>query len=249
SLRRGAGKSRAAPDPDRRLPRRGGARGLLPDASQSRRSRRGRRGGHDARAGRNKYWRTGARPRSRGRNRAEHFRSGRTRAGRRPRQAQDHSCNYRGVAAQALNLFCARYISARKVRAQASEIDAGRGKDMKTVAVIGTQWGDEGKGKIVDMLAADADVVVRFQGGNNAAHTLVVGGKKFVLRLVPAGALHPGKACVIGNGLVVNPLALLGEIADLKRSGHLADDSLLKISYEAHMVMPYHLAIDRAREA
>src|SRR5271155_1663893 len=120
---------------------------------------------------------------------------------------------------------------------------------MKTVAVVGMQWGDEGKGKIVDMLAADADVVVRFGGGNNAAHTLVVGGKKFVLRLVPAGALHPGKACVIGNGLVVNPIALLGEIADLKRSGHLADDNLFKISYEAHMVMPYHLAIDRAREA
>src|ERR1700691_3470568 len=120
---------------------------------------------------------------------------------------------------------------------------------MKTVAVVGTQWGDEGKGKIVDMLAADADVVVRFQGGNNAAHTLVVGGKKFVLRLVPAGALHPGKACVIGNGLVFNPIALLDEIAELKRSGHLADDSLFKISYEAHMVMPYHLAIDRAREA
>jgi adenylosuccinate synthase len=135
------------------------------------------------------------------------------------------------------------------VRAGAGEIDAGRGKEMKTVAVVGTQWGDEGKGKIVDMLAADADVIVRFQGGNNAAHTLVVGGKKFVLRLVPAGALHPGKACVIGNGLVVNPLALLGEIADLKRSGHLADDSLFKISYEAHMVMPYHIAIDRAREA
>jgi adenylosuccinate synthase len=135
------------------------------------------------------------------------------------------------------------------VRAEAGEIDAGRGREMKTVAVVGTQWGDEGKGKIVDMLAADADVVVRFQGGNNAAHTLVVGGKKFVLRLVPAGALHPGKACVIGNGLVVNPIALLDEIADLKRSGHLADDSLFKISYEAHMVMPYHLAIDRAREA
>ncbi len=120
---------------------------------------------------------------------------------------------------------------------------------MKTVAVVGTQWGDEGKGKIVDMLAADADVVVRFQGGNNAAHTLVVGGKKFVLRLVPAGALHPGKVCVIGNGLVVNPLALLAEISDLKLGGHLADDDLFKISYDAHLVMPYHLAIDRAREA
>ena len=80
------------------------------------------------------------------------------------------------------------------MRAQIGEIDAGQGRDMKTVAVVGTQWGDEGKGKIVDMLAADADVVVRFQGGNNAAHTLVVGGKKFVLRLVPAGALPPGQS-------------------------------------------------------
>ena len=77
---------------------------------------------------------------------------------------------------------------------------------MKTVAVVGTQWGDEGKGKIVDLLAADADIVVRFQGGNNAAHTLVVDGQKFILRLVPAGALHPGKTCVIGNGTVVDPL-------------------------------------------
>jgi adenylosuccinate synthase len=128
-------------------------------------------------------------------------------------------------------------------------VEADRGRKMKTVAVVGTQWGDEGKGKIVDMLAADADVVVRFQGGNNAAHTLVVGGKKFVLRLVPAGALHPGKICVIGNGLVVNPIALLAEISELKRGGHLADDRLFKISYDAHMVMPYHIAIDRAREA
>jgi adenylosuccinate synthase len=119
---------------------------------------------------------------------------------------------------------------------------------MKTVAVVGTQWGDEGKGKIVDMLAADADLIVRFQGGNNAAHTLVVGGQKFVLRLVPAGALHPGKTCVIGNGTVVNPIALLGEIDDLKRHGHLADDSLFKLSYDAQMVMPYHMSIDRARE-
>ncbi|HEV2170723.1 MAG TPA: adenylosuccinate synthase [Candidatus Binatus sp.] len=120
---------------------------------------------------------------------------------------------------------------------------------MKTVAVVGMQWGDEGKGKIIDMLAADADVIVRFGGGNNAAHTVVVDGKKFVLRLAPIGTLRPGKASVIGNGLVVNPLALLGEIAELKRNGHLADDSLLKLSYDAHMVMPYHLAIDRAREA
>ena len=120
---------------------------------------------------------------------------------------------------------------------------------MKTVAVVGTQWGDEGKGKIVDMLAADADVVVRFQGGNNAAHTLVVDGEKFILRLIPAGALHPGKVCVIGNGTVVDPIALAEELATLRARGRFTDDSLLKLSCDAHMVMPYHRAIDRAREA
>jgi adenylosuccinate synthase len=120
---------------------------------------------------------------------------------------------------------------------------------MKTVAVVGTQWGDEGKGKIVDMLAADADVVVRFQGGNNAAHTLVVDGEKFILRLIPAGALHPRKVCVIGNGTVVDPLALAEELAALRARGRFLDDSLLKLSCDAHMVMPYHRAIDRAREA
>ncbi len=119
---------------------------------------------------------------------------------------------------------------------------------MNTVAVVGSQWGDEGKGKIVDLLAADADIVVRFQGGNNAAHTLVVNGEKFILRLVPAGALHQGKTCVIGNGMVVDPIALLEEIDGLKRRGRLRDNSLLKLSSDAHMVMPYHRAIDRARE-
>jgi adenylosuccinate synthase len=120
---------------------------------------------------------------------------------------------------------------------------------MKTVAVVGSQWGDEGKGKVVDLLAADADVIVRFQGGNNAAHTLVVDGEKFILRLVPAGALHPGKTCVIGNGTVVDPIALMEEVDGLKQRGRLRDDSLLKLSYDAHIVMPYHRAIDRAREA
>jgi adenylosuccinate synthase len=120
---------------------------------------------------------------------------------------------------------------------------------MKTVAVVGTQWGDEGKGKIVDMLAADADVVVRFQGGNNAAHTLVVDGEKFILRLIPAGALHSDKVCVIGNGTVVDPIALAEELAALRARGRFLDDSLLKLSCDAHMVMPYHRAIDRAREA
>jgi adenylosuccinate synthase len=120
---------------------------------------------------------------------------------------------------------------------------------MKTVAVVGTQWGDEGKGKIVDLLAADADIVVRFQGGNNAAHTLVVDGKKFILRLVPAGALHSGKTCVIGNGTVVDPFALLDEIDNLRANGYLTGEESFKLSYDAHMVMPYHRAIDRGREA
>lgn len=116
------------------------------------------------------------------------------------------------------------------------------------VAVIGAQWGDEGKGKVVDLFSQNADIVVRFQGGNNAGHTLVVNGVKTVLHLVPSGALHPDKVCVIGNGVVVDPEVLLGEIGGLKEKGHLLDDSLLKISEEAHLIMPYHKAIDRARE-
>ncbi|HEY2107729.1 MAG TPA: adenylosuccinate synthase, partial [Candidatus Binataceae bacterium] len=120
---------------------------------------------------------------------------------------------------------------------------------MKTVAVVGTQWGDEGKGKIVDLLAADADIVIRFQGGNNAAHTLVVDGQKFILRLVPAGALHRGKTCVIGNGTVVDPFALIEELDQLRAHGFLAGADSFKLSYDAHMVMPYHRAIDRGREA
>ena len=101
---------------------------------------------------------------------------------------------------------------------------------MKTVAVVGTQWGDEGKGKIVDMLAADADIVVRFQGGNNAAHTLVVDGEKFILRLIPAGALHRGKVCVIGNGTVVDPIALAEE---LRRCARAAASSRTRCSSSA----------------
>lgn len=119
---------------------------------------------------------------------------------------------------------------------------------MANVAIIGAQWGDEGKGKIVDLFTEDADIVVRFQGGNNAGHTLVVDGKKTVLHLIPSGALHPNKLCVIGNGVVVDPEVLLDEIAELKQNGWLLDDSLLRISEEAHLIMPYHKAIDQARE-
>jgi adenylosuccinate synthase len=119
---------------------------------------------------------------------------------------------------------------------------------MANVAVIGAQWGDEGKGKIVDLFSRDADIVVRFQGGNNAGHTLVIDGEKTVLHLIPSGALQPNKLCVIGNGVVVDPEALLEEIGRLRAKGHLLDDSLLKISEEAHLIMPYHKAIDQARE-
>jgi adenylosuccinate synthase len=119
---------------------------------------------------------------------------------------------------------------------------------MANVAIIGAQWGDEGKGKIVDLFTQDADVIVRFQGGNNAGHTLVVDGKKTVLHLIPSGALHPNKLCVISNGVVVDPEVLIEEIHSLKAQGHLADDALLRISEAAHLIMPYHKAIDQARE-
>lgn len=119
---------------------------------------------------------------------------------------------------------------------------------MPNVVVVGAQWGDEGKGKLVDLLTEDADVVVRFQGGNNAGHTLVVRGKKTVLHLIPSGILRPGKACVIGNGVVVDPEVLAQEIADLKAEGFLQDDRQLVLSLDAHVIMPWHKAIDLARE-
>jgi adenylosuccinate synthase len=119
---------------------------------------------------------------------------------------------------------------------------------MANVAIIGAQWGDEGKGKVVDLFTNEADIVVRFQGGNNAGHTLVVNGDKTILHLVPSGALHPDKLCVIGNGVVVDPEILIEEIQTLKRRGHLVDDELLRISEQAHVIMPYHKAIDLARE-
>ncbi|MBI2360296.1 MAG: adenylosuccinate synthase [Deltaproteobacteria bacterium] len=119
---------------------------------------------------------------------------------------------------------------------------------MANVAVIGAQWGDEGKGKVVDLFSRDADIVVRFQGGNNAGHTLVVDGEKTVLHLIPSGALHPNKLCIIGNGVVVDPQVLLEEIRGLKERGYLKDDSLLKISEQAHLIMPYHKSVDQARE-
>ncbi len=119
---------------------------------------------------------------------------------------------------------------------------------MANVAVIGAQWGDEGKGKIVDLLARRSDVVVRFQGGNNAGHTLVVNGKKTILHVIPSGALHEDKVCVIGNGVVLDAEVLLNELHELRRQGHLRDESQIRISEQAHLIMPYHKAIDVARE-
>ena len=119
---------------------------------------------------------------------------------------------------------------------------------MPAVVGVGVQWGDEGKGKVVDILAEHADVVVRYQGGSNAGHTLVVGDEKTVLHQVLSGVLHPGKVCVVGNGVVVDPAALIEEIDALRARGYLEDESLLKISDRAHLIMPYHRAIDQARE-
>ena len=118
----------------------------------------------------------------------------------------------------------------------------------KTVVVVGLQWGDEGKGKIVDLLSGRADVVVRYQGGNNAGHTLVVDGEQTVLHLVPSGALHDTTTCVIGGGVVIDPTVLVKELSALRRRGLLTRPGSLLISQEAHVILPWHKAIDLARE-
>ncbi len=119
---------------------------------------------------------------------------------------------------------------------------------MSNLVVVGTQWGDEGKGKVVDLMTARADLVVRFQGGNNAGHTLVVEGKQFIFHIIPSGILYEGKKCLIGNGLVVDPEVLLKEIESLGQAGITVDSKRLSLSDKAHIIMPYHKAIDLARE-
>ncbi len=119
---------------------------------------------------------------------------------------------------------------------------------MANVVVVGAQWGDEGKGKVVDLLTEHAQVVVRFQGGNNAGHTVVVGGQKTILQLIPSGILHGGKTCVIANGVVIDPSVLVGEIDSLKSRGFLKDDAQLLISAIAHVIFPWHKWIDALRE-
>ncbi len=119
---------------------------------------------------------------------------------------------------------------------------------MANVIIIGTQWGDEGKGKIVDLLTDRADYVVRFQGGNNAGHTLVVDGKRFIFHLIPSGILHPGKKCMIGNGVVLDPAVLIEEMDRLAAAGIEITPDKLMISLYTHIIMPYHRALDLARE-
>lgn len=118
---------------------------------------------------------------------------------------------------------------------------------MSAVIIVGAQWGDEGKGKIVDVLTEEADVVARYQGGHNAGHTVVINDEKFVLHLIPSGILHKDKLCVIGNGVVIEPSSLIDEIAELKKRGIGIDRNLL-ISKTAHLIMPYHVAIEGEHE-
>lgn len=117
---------------------------------------------------------------------------------------------------------------------------------MPTVVVVGLQWGDEGKGKITDFLASQADMVVRYQGGNNAGHTVVVGNEEFKLHLVPSGILYPGTLCILGNGVVLNPGVLLKELDELKSRG--VDVSGIRVSDRAHLIMPYHPLFDQMEE-
>src|SRR5262245_48575009 len=118
---------------------------------------------------------------------------------------------------------------------------------MSVVIVVGAQWGDEGKGKVVDLFTERADTVVRYGGGANAGHTLVIDGKKLVTHLVPSGVCHPGKMCVLGDGMVIDPQTLLEEIADCQARGLLMRGELL-IGLGAHVILPYHKLLDGLRE-
>jgi adenylosuccinate synthase len=120
---------------------------------------------------------------------------------------------------------------------------------MPNIVVIGAQWGDEGKGRIVDLISEKVDIIVRYQGGNNAGHTIVIGDEKVILHHLPSGILRQDKLSVIGNGVVVDPKVLLQEINELNSAGYNADENNLKISDRAHVIMPYHREIDLARES
>ncbi|MEW6095545.1 MAG: adenylosuccinate synthase [bacterium] len=118
---------------------------------------------------------------------------------------------------------------------------------MASIVVVGAQWGDEGKGKVIDFLTNEADIVVRYQGGNNAGHTVIVDGQKIVLHLIPSGILHPNKICIIGHGVVFNPKAFFEELESLKEKNIEIDDNLY-ISEDTHLIMPYHLTLEEKVE-
>src|SRR5262252_5730189 len=120
---------------------------------------------------------------------------------------------------------------------------------MSVVIIVGAQWGDEGKGKVVDLYTEHADMVARYGGGANAGHTLVVDGQKLVTRLIPSGVLRAGVTCVLGEGMVIDPKSLPDEIDNCKSRGLLADDGDLVVSERAHVILPYHLDLDRLRES
>src|ERR1700741_2525725 len=119
---------------------------------------------------------------------------------------------------------------------------------MRNVIILGSQWGDEGKGKIVDLFAEKFDIVARYQGGHNAGHTVFIGEKKFVLKLIPSGILRPGKQAVIGNGLVIDPAALITEIDYLEAAG-IEVSKQLRISNRAHVIFPFHRMMEKMSEA
>ncbi len=116
------------------------------------------------------------------------------------------------------------------------------------IVIVGTQWGDEGKGKIIDILAKKADFIVRYQGGNNAGHTVVAGNKEYIFHLIPSGILHKGKICCLGNGVVIDPAVLISEIRDLSSKG-ISINGRLKISSLTHVILPYHKILDTLRES
>ena len=120
-------------------------------------------------------------------------------------------------------------------------------KQVRTAVVVGAQWGDEGKGKIVDVLAENYRIVARYAGGHNAGHTVMIGGEKFILQLVPCGVLRPGRISVIGNGVVLDPVAFLKEVAGLRKAGINVDGRLL-VSNRAHVILPYHRMIEMGAE-
>src|SRR5919205_184924 len=118
----------------------------------------------------------------------------------------------------------------------------------KVIVVIGAQWGDEGKGKIVDLLAERFDVVARYQGGHNAGHSVKVGEKSYALHLIPSGIIHEGKTCVLGNGMVIDPIAFFAEADRLTSQGLQFTPERVKVSSRAHLILPYHRALDHTSE-